>query len=63
MTYRHITAKNYMTYDIKFSHIVAALLHRLMLGGSPNIDNLFTERVRNISLEKIQAQAGDLNHE
>ena len=25
MTYRHITTKNYMTYDIKFSHIVAAL--------------------------------------
>ena len=26
MTYRHITTKNYMTYDIKFSHIVAALV-------------------------------------
>ena len=26
MTYRHITTKNYMTYDIKFSHIVAALI-------------------------------------
>jgi len=26
MTYRHITAKNYMTNDIKFSHIVAALI-------------------------------------
>ena len=25
MTYRHITTKNYVTYDIKFSHIVAAL--------------------------------------
>ena len=26
MTYRHITTKNNMTYDIKFSHIVAALV-------------------------------------
>ena len=26
MTYRHITTKNYMTYDIEFSHIVAALV-------------------------------------
>ena len=26
MTYRHITTKNYMTYDIKFSHVVAALI-------------------------------------
>ena len=26
MTYRHIMTKNYMTYDIKFSHIVAALI-------------------------------------
>ena len=25
MTYRHIMTKNYLTYDIKFSHIVAAL--------------------------------------
>ena len=27
MTYRHIMTKNYMTYDIKFSHIVAALAY------------------------------------
>jgi len=26
MTYCHITPKNYMTYDIKFSHIVAVLV-------------------------------------
>ena len=25
MTHRHIMTKNYMTYDIKFSHIMAAL--------------------------------------
>ena len=29
MTYRHIPTKKYMTYDIKFSHIVAALEQRL----------------------------------
>ena len=26
MTYRHVMTSNYMTYDIKFSHVVAALV-------------------------------------